>query len=265
MGGEHSMNGCEKLLLGPIAALARGRHPRWRSFAGLDGLRLARAGIALWLLMLAPIARATTLTAETSSVYINTGASSTTGSTYAQLGGGTGSISLYPFVSLQAQINDEYTQDVFSTLDYYFEVVGGSSGASVPVLITTSLLTSGVYPQYGGATIGVFTGGNVGVAGETVCTYPTDCTATQFSGTLSLSATAGSEYRIHLRVAAEGRDVSASADPHIFIDPGFADASDYHIEVSDGVGNAVVPEPSTLAMMLVGFGFVGLRWSRRGA
>jgi hypothetical protein len=168
-------------------------------------------------------------------------------------------------VALQAQINDTYTQDVFADLDYYFEVAGGSAGASVPVLIATNLLTSGTYPQYGGASIGVSTGGGVGVAGMTVCTYPGDCAAGQFSGNLSLMATAGSEYRIHLRAAAEGRDVSASVDPYIFIDPAFADAADYHVEVSDGVGNspAAVPAPGTLPLLGSALGLFGLVSRRR--
>lgn len=239
-------------------------------FASLDGLRRATAGVALvgGLLMLAPIAQATPLTAASSSVYINTGTAETTGSIYASLGGGTGSISLYPFVTLQAQIDQTYTQDVIATLDYYFEIVGGTVGANVPVLITTNLLTSGTYPEYGGASIGVFTGGGAGLAGEIVCTYSTDCSATQFSGNLSLTAVAGSEYRIHLSAVAEGLGVSASVDPYIFVDPTFADASAYSVEVSAGVGNspASVPTPGTLPLFGSALGLFCLvsRWRKRG-
>ena len=257
------------MLPGSITAIANGWRADRRIPSGLPGPWLAGVAAALSgaLLMGPAVAQATVvaLPAETSSVYINTGYSSTTQSTYAQLGGGTGSISLQPYVSLQARINNQYTQDVFSTLDYDFQVEGGSPGDSVPLLIATNLLASGTYPQYGAASIGVFTGGGVGLAGEMVCTYPSDCPATQFSGTLSLTASAGDVYRIHLRAIAEGSNVSASADPYIYVDPHFAGAGNYSIAVSSGVANAPVPEPATWAMMLVGFGLLGLSLSRRGA
>lgn len=50
------------------------------------------------------------------------------------------------------------------------------------------------------------------------------------------------------------------------IDPVFLLPAGYSIELSQGVGNSATPEPSTWAMMLIGFaglGFVGYRVSRR--
>ena len=132
------------------------------------------------------------------------------------------------------------------------------------LLAVTDLLTSGVYPQYGNASIGVFTGGGVGLAGAIACTYSSDCPLSQFSGNLSLTATAGDEYRIHMTATAEGVDVSASADPHIFVDPAWPDASRYTILVSDGVGNGPAPVPAPGALPLLGsaLGLFGL--IRRG-
>jgi hypothetical protein len=51
---------------------------------------------------------------------------------------------------------------------------------------------------------------------------------------------------------------NASADPFIFIDPSFAGAANYSIEVSPGVGNGLpsaAPEPGTLGLMA---SFLGL-------
>ncbi len=80
------------------------------------------------------------------------------------------------------------------------------------------------------------------------------------SGTFAWPAQAGGINTMHLEVEAESGDsmlaesANASADPFIFIDPSFAGAQNYHIVVSDGVGNALpastVPEPGTLGLMV---------------
>jgi hypothetical protein len=56
--------------------------------------------------------------------------------------------------------------------------------------------------------------------------------------------------------------LTAYIDPYFFIDPSSPDAGQYSIVTSFGIGNAepgAVPEPSTWAMMLLGF--AGLAWA----
>lgn len=62
----------------------------------------------------------------------------------------------------------------------------------------------------------------------------------------------------------------ADFDPYFYIDPTFANASLYSIEIAPGIGNSApslsgVPEPATWALMFAGFGGVGgaMRMGRR--
>jgi hypothetical protein len=58
--------------------------------------------------------------------------------------------------------------------------------------------------------------------------------------------------------------ILAQADPFIYIDPTFALADQFSLVFSPGVGNvSAVPEPSTWAMLLLGFGGVGFMAYRR--
>jgi hypothetical protein len=60
--------------------------------------------------------------------------------------------------------------------------------------------------------------------------------------------------------------LSAWADPYIFIDPTFAGGDQFSLLISDGVGNtalSAVPEPSTWAMMILGFAGIGFMAYRR--
>jgi hypothetical protein len=59
---------------------------------------------------------------------------------------------------------------------------------------------------------------------------------------------------------------TATVDPMIYIDPNFASASDYTIVFSDGINvgsiPGAVPEPSTWAMMLLGFVGLGFAFQK---
>lgn len=178
------------------------------------------------------------------------------------------SLTLLPFAGLSSNatiaggVIDSFSG--FGVLNYSFEVVGGTPGDEVPLLISTNLLTS---VSGGGGDGYAFSEILVSTAlannlGEVACTatsngclgaFPSD-----FSGTFTVDATSGTFDTVHLEIEASaspvqafGESAFASADPLIYVDPSFADAADYSIIQSDGVGNGTssTPEPGTLLLM----------------
>jgi hypothetical protein len=215
------------------------------------------------------------LASQTGSVSVNSNnpINTVTNGSYAALQGGTASLSIFPFVSLLAQVNDPAgvaTQDAFAILSYQFAVVGGNPGDVVPVDISTVLSTSATYPNYAFAEF-YTDGSGSSQASIMLCTDGSCPSGNSFNGTLHLLSTSGAARQLTIFIGAEegfstGGNVTASADPYIFIDPAFADASLYQIEVSDGIGNELapaVPEPSTWAMLILGFAGIGFMACRR--
>lgn len=192
------------------------------------------------------------------------------------------SLTISPFVNLTAQSSSGpadqfgvYSAGALDQLNYSFQVVGGTPGDVVPILIATNLTSSAssFSHAYGFAQVLVHTAFGTGF--ETVCTNGTCGTsATSFSGAFGWSAISGDIDAISVEAEATSGDspfaeaASASADPFIFIDPSFAGASNYSIVVSPGVGNGVpttTPEPGTLALAGATLIAMGLWRRSRGA
>lgn len=220
-------------------------------------------------------ANANTLTPVSSTIQISTNAGQVNGTTSLSSAGGTGTVVISPSVSVTSTIDDSSggtAQGVTTFLDYYFEVIGGTPGDLVPVLVQTNLTTveSGV-DSYAFAEIDVGP-----TSEETVCTGP-DCSlsASAFNGTVADTVASGSEEKIHFEIIAEvntsftGGTATASADPTIYVDPTFANAANYCIIVSDGVGNSgscgssATPLPAALPLFATGLGALGLLARRR--
>ncbi len=162
--------------------------------------------------------------------------------------------------------------NVFGVLNYSFEVIGGTPGTVVPVDIETALQAipdsiGYVFSEIdvAAATTASFTICNSGGAG---CGAGTG--ETNFTGVLQVDALSGTAYitsglsfnqGVHLEVEAGGalgasfNGGMVSADPHLFVDPGFPDAAEYSILLSPNIGNAVpgIPEPRAWVLMSVGF------------
>jgi hypothetical protein len=185
----------------------------------------------------------------------------------ASMGGAYNSLSVtfQPFASL-AGYADSGTGPAsaggLANLIYYFSVIGGAANDPVPLLVSTNLSTSvtGAGDTYGFAQVIIYAETTADVVACTQSDPP--CLGNppnNFSGTLQMTALSGTVDEVYLEVEAsagtyanlgEGT-ASAYADPQIVIDPSFAEAANYQILFSDGVGNggSATPEPGTLLLV----------------
>lgn len=177
--------------------------------------------------------------------------------------------SVLPFPSLSVSASamddnvDNFSYSGVLSLEYYFEVVGGTPGTVVPLLIATNLLTSET--GYADAYAEIFITTSQSSESSTYCAVDPatpPCASPGFSGTIGIAATSGTIDQIILEVSAGAAlgnngittypgSSAASADPFIYVDPSFAGAGNYSILLSSGVGNgeATTPEPGTFLLV----------------
>jgi hypothetical protein len=156
---------------------------------------------------------------------------------------------------------------------YYFDVIGGNPGDIVPLMIDFNLGVFSTAESWALARMMVRTTLGAPVVEELGCN-PQVCDEATLSSTLSTQALSGSNVNsITLYAAAQAtatgisnESARAFADPYIYVDPAFANASLYSIVVSPGVANvpvrpapgpdpgpgpnpSPVPEPATLSLV----------------
>jgi hypothetical protein len=147
---------------------------------------------------------------------------------------------------------------------YYFETAGGiqsfagGAGQSGTGFAAVQLIGPGGTGF--DASTGLSSNGNV-FCGAHGCVN-----STQYFSLLT-----GVQYTVNVSASAGGSlnnffNVTAWADPYIYIDPLFAGGNQFSLLISDGIGNtsvSSVPEVSTWAMMILGFAGVGFMSYRR--
>ena len=162
---------------------------------------------------------------------------------------------------------------VVSRMDYYLHVDG--PGRGLFDFDTGGSITALGDLASGFAEVKLFVPSGVGLTGFD------DWTQLQSDGTVTCSADGcvrshqavsldPGNYKIEILATASlstnrFSSIAVDADPYIYIDPAFVGGNLFSLSVSDGVGNSpsAVPEPSTWAMMLLGFAGVGFMTYRR--
>jgi len=172
-----------------------------------------------------------------------------------------------PSISVQASADAPMSTNVEAaasvTLNYSIEFLGNTSTVPVTVNLSGNVDFTGTGTNEGGdaqATIGT-----VDFLTTCVTVASSDCSRS-FSDDSQYIFNTNVVYSVQLSagvtvISEPGNPESASA----FVDPTFGVPTGYSVVTSAGIGNGV-PEPSTWAMMLLGFaglGFVAYRKVRR--
>lgn len=197
-----------------------------------------------------------------------------------------------PFASVSVEVTSPAATVLGAGADanftYWFDVIGGTAGTVVPLMIDYNLSVFSTPDSSALARVIVRTDLSF-LAEEAVCN-PQVCDDTSVSNTLSVQGLAGSTlnsitlYALATAPATRISNESARAfvDPYIYVDPSFANASLYSIVVSSGVANvpvrpgpgpdpnpgpgpdpSQVPEPATLSLLGSALGVFTLMRRRR--
>jgi hypothetical protein len=183
-----------------------------------------------------------------------------------------------PFsVSASFNADPTWNASVHTTGAYSFEWVGpaGSPG-SIPTDVDLSVhLASITGATQATASFQITRDDGVGgiiFSNSWGCSF-SSCNTPNFNGTIALpNLDPNVVYDVALSALVNiqpigqfnGGSATASIDPHIFFDLGFVNPG-YTLVLSDNVGNTVgaVPEPSTWAMLILGFAGIGFMAYRR--
>jgi hypothetical protein len=157
-------------------------------------------------------------------------------------------------------------------------VVGPPSATPIPIFVQGSAeVSSGAdgraeayFAYQAGLTIDLVSS-SAGLS-LTINGLPTPVADGLYNFNMSVPSYPGTPYDVTMEVNSgvlNAGSASAFLDPYFYIDPTFAFASEYSVIVSAGIGNTPpgsVPEPSTWAMLLIGFAGLGYaEYARRRA
>jgi hypothetical protein len=193
------------------------------------------------------------------------------GATTAQIQGTPAPIaSISAFVSNSVAGLTNYTSAV-NNLDYYIRI-DGPAATNVPLIVNSQAALSSTNLIYGSGSsflisVDYQTIAYVGASYSGLTVLGGSGSITGPAGDLSIAQTlleqTNTDILVHMYVVADiqGNTVESTGaflDPTFFVDPTFAQANEYSIETSVGIGNiSPVPEVSTWAMMMLGFAGVG--------
>ena len=172
------------------------------------------------------------------------------------------SASLSPLPSVSVEVTSPPAAVLGAGADanatYWFQVTGGNVGDAVPIMVEFGLSVFSTAESSALARIIVRTSVVPFTVEEVVCN-PQECDEKTLSDILSIPAKSGStsdSVTLYALAQSPATRVSnetarAFADPRIFVDPSFPNASLYSIVLSPGVGNgneplAAAPEPAAL-------------------
>jgi hypothetical protein len=190
---------------------------------------------------------------------------------------GTSSLGPMPSISGSASTAGVAANVIMGGREEYFFQIVGPSNLTVPISIATS---GGVSAQTGydagNLAVAYFGGGDLFNGGtvvlgsacqEYICTGLTRGTSFDVSPTFQLSTNTQYDIQLSLSLVAASYVTLQSSG---FVDPLISFASDFDssglsLEFSPGILNSAVPEPSTWAMMILGFAGVGFMAHRRKA
>jgi hypothetical protein len=145
-------------------------------------------------------------------------------------------------------------------MEYYFSVVSLAGAPTCPPACFVPVDVGGYVDAHGTNAVNLFAYWYVDGVGSVIDMYGTAGESIAATDELDVPPEQSNEVLMSASCDVEvdspgvASTCSSLADPTITIDPSFADAADYAIELSPNI--ASTPEPGTLTLMLTGIGFM---------